>query len=97
MEISFNQTSVRDFQHNLSKYIDLAQVRPVSVTKYGKRVVLLVNPQKYQVVEKPKIKSSSTQLMQSAFVGMHKNKKEWAGKTNLQIVDQMRKAAWYGK
>lgn len=90
--------SVRDVQHNLSSYLDLAKNTPVIITKYGKETAVLVNPEKYEIKKKGTYKSMSAEdIMNDGFIGMYKNKKDWKGKSTAEIVKDLRKRAWYGK
>ena len=97
MQVELLQTNVRDFQHNMAKYLQLAQTKPLGITKHGQNLAVVVNPKEYEVVKKTKGKQRNKQLMTSEFVGMYKNRKDWQGKTSLQIADKLRTDAWYGK
>ena len=87
--------SVRELQHNLSDYLELAKATPLSVTKYGERQILLVNPEKYNLVEKEKLTEQKKSLLDMAFIGMHKNK--FRSKSSAELAKDLRAKAWQGE
>jgi hypothetical protein len=91
------EVSVRELQHNLASYLNLAKIAPLSITKYGKNEVIIVNPKDYVITKKKAIKQVKKDLMNSPFIGMHKNRKDWKGKTSVEIASKLRSDAWYGK
>ncbi|SRR3989304_6968824 len=90
------KVSIRNLQHKLSDYIELAKVKPLLVTKHGSDVVILVNPNQYKIVKSKVKKKTSKDIMVSPFIEMFKNKKEWKGKSPIKIAEELRKKAWYG-
>lgn len=89
--------SVRDLQHNLSDYLKLVKDIPLEITKYGEKAAILVNPETYTITAKKQTGGQTAKdIMQSPFIGMHKDKKAWQGKTSVEITDELRTKAWYG-
>ena len=70
------KVSVRELQHKLSNYLELAKVKPLLVTKHGKDEVILVNPKQYKIVKTKTKKKTVKDIMVSPFIGMYKNKRE---------------------
>jgi len=95
MNTPIQKVPVRDFQHNLSSYLQLARSKPLIVTKYGKDEVIVMNP-KQAVNQGSNTQSIDMQAIED-FIGMHKNRKDWQGKTTQEIADELRHNAWYGK
>jgi len=91
------KVSVRELQHKLSNYLELAKVKPLLVTKHGKDEVILVNPKQYKIVKTKTKKKTVKDIMVSPFIGMYKNKREWKGKSSVEIANELRKKAWYGQ
>jgi hypothetical protein len=92
------QINVRDFQHNLSMYMGMAELAPLSITKNGIEKAVLVNPKKYSIKKKSKKPTAGPEsIMGSAFIGMYKNRKDWKNKSNAKISKELREKAWYGK
>ncbi|MBD3366383.1 hypothetical protein GF360_03550 [candidate division WWE3 bacterium] len=90
--------SVREVQHNLAKYLDIAQNSPITITKYGKEAALLVNPQKYEIRQKRGKRNINIEaIMNSEFIGMYENREDWQDKTTPEIAEKLRRDAWYGK
>ena len=89
------ETNMRDFQHKLSFYIELAKTFPITVTKHGKAVATLVNLDTHTFKKKSTQKTED--LTKSEFVGMHKNKKGWKNKSTAKIASELRNSAWYGR
>ena len=91
------KVSIRELQHNFSNYLEIAKIKPLLVTKHGRDEIVLVNPNQYKIVKNKTIKKTSEDIMASPFIGVHKNKKEWKGKTSVEIANELRRQAWYGK
>ena len=91
------KVTVRELQHKLSDYLEIAKVKPILVTKNGKNAAIVVNPNNFKIVEMKEKKKSLDDIMSLPFIGMHKNKKEWKGKSTNQITAELRRKAWYGK
>jgi len=91
------KVSVRELQHNLASYLELAKVAPISITKHGKDEVIMINPEKYKVTKKVSAKKGKVDIMSLPFVGMHKNRKDWKGKSTVEIAEDLRHRATYGK
>ena len=91
------KVSVRELQHKLSNYLELAKVKPLLVTKHGKDEVILVNPKQYKIVKTKTKKKTVKDILASPFIGMYKNKREWKGKSSVEIANELRKKAWYGQ
>ena len=89
--------SVRQLQHNLSDYLELAKIGPLTITKYGKEEVVMVNPKKFKITKMVSDKKPKEDIMASTFIGMYKNKKEWRGKSSIDIAENLKNRAWYGK
>lgn len=97
MSNSTRKVSVRELQHNLSSFLELVKSKPLTVTRYGKEEVVLVNPRQYKITRKKTKKGLKKDIMSSAFIGMNREKKSWKGKTSSQIAGELRKRAWYGQ
>jgi len=89
------KVSVRQLQHNLSDFLELAKSTPLLITKYGKQEVLLVNPDQVKITKTAR--RTSKDILSSPFIGMNKNKRSWKGKSSAEIAEQLRKRAWYGQ
>ena len=89
--------SVRELQHNLSEYFELAKIAPISVTKHGKGEVVMLNLNKYKVIKKKSSKKDKRGIMSLGFFGMYKNRKDWKGKSTTEIAEDLRHRATYGK
>ncbi|PIR43934.1 hypothetical protein COV24_00010 [candidate division WWE3 bacterium CG10_big_fil_rev_8_21_14_0_10_32_10] len=86
--------NIRKIQHNFSRYVDIAKLEPLIITRYGKKEVIMLSAENYSAVKKiPKTKN----IMESKFIGMYKNKKSWAKKSTKEIANSLRKKAWYGE
>lgn len=94
---NLRNVSVRELQHNLSDYLKLAKTTPLLITKYGRKEIVLINPETYRITKKKAMKKPSRDIMDSLFIGLNKNKKAWRGKTSGQIAQKLRKKAWYGR
>ena len=98
MEKRKKTVSVRDIQHNLSSYLDLAKNTPVIITKYGKETAVLVNPEKYEIKRKETYKAIRVKdIMNDEFIGIHKDRGDWKVKSSAEIANDLREKAWYGK
>jgi len=91
------EISVRDLQHNLSMYLEMAKLYPISITKNGKNKAVLIDPYFYEYKKKRAQKKSNDNLMDSEFVGMYENRKDWKNRSSLEISEDLRKKSWYGK
>ena len=94
---NIEKISVRDLQHKLSSYLEVAKIKPLLVTKHGKDEVVLVNPKQYKIVKTKTKKKTTKDIMASPFIGMYKNKREWKGKPSVEIAEELRKKVGYGK
>ena len=91
------KVSVRELQHNLADYLEIAKVQPLLITKYGREEILLINSDQYKI-SKTKVKKKKVgNIMTSQFIGMHRDKVDWRSKTAAEIVRELRKEAWYGR
>ena len=52
MKYSSLVINMRQFQHSLADYIDLAQSNPLTITKYGKIKAMLINPNQFKLIRK---------------------------------------------
>lgn len=91
---SIKQVSVRELQHNLADYLELAQEIPLSITKYGKDKVLIINPDDYDL-EPKKNNLKKVDLLDSPFIGM--KSKEYKNKSSIKIAEELRNKAWQGE
>jgi len=91
------KVSVRELQHKLSDYLELAKVKPLLVTKNGKDTAIIANPDKYKIVKTRPKKRSLDNIMSHPFIGLHKNRKDWKNKSAAKIAEELRNKAWYGK
>jgi len=88
---------VRELQHHLSDYLEIAKVQPLLITRYGREEIILINSDQYNI-SKIKVKKKNVgNLMTSQFIGMHSNKKQWRSKTSVEIANELRREAWYGR
>ena len=90
------EISVRDLQHNLSMYLEMAKLYPISITKNGKNKAILIDPYFYEYKKKRRQTKSKNNLMEAEFIGMYENRKGWKNKSAFEISEELRKA-WYGK
>jgi prevent-host-death family protein len=81
---------MRDFTHNTSYYVDMAQTQPVMITKHGVEVAALVPPSVVKKTPKPKTKS----LADLAFFKDFVEPEEWKGQSSADIADELRRRAW---
>lgn len=89
--------NIRDFQHNLSMYLDLVKLKPLVVTRKGVTEAVFIDPSRYEFKEKTTKDGQEKQgIMKSAFIGMYKNRKDWKAKSNSEISNNLRRRAWYG-
>lgn len=93
-ESKIKKVTVRNLQHNLAMYLELAKTTPLVVTKHRKDTILMVNPVSYYYAKKT---SKIYKAKGSKFIGMHKDRKDWQGLSNNEVVDRLRSDAWYGK
>ena len=91
------KVSVRELQHKLSNYLDLAKIKPLLVTKYGGGEIVLINPKRYKIVKSKINKKTIKDLLLSPFIGMHKHRQDWKNKSSVEIANELRKKAWYGE
>lgn len=91
------KVSVRELQHKLAEYLEIAKVKPLLVTKHGKDSVILANPKNYKIVKTNEKKNNLENIMSHPFIGMHKNRKDWKNKSTAKIAEELRYKAWYGK
>lgn len=94
---NLRKVSVRELQHNLASYLELAKVTPISVTKHGKDEVIMINPKKFKITKAVSDKKSKKDIRSYGFFGMYKNRKDWRGKSTVEIAKALRKRAWYGE
>jgi len=90
------KVSTREFQHNLSDYLEIAKNMPVLITRYGKEEAVLINPKHYKIAKLKSKKTNLQNIMSSPFIGLHKNKKDWQKKSSVQIANELKIKAWYG-
>lgn len=94
--MNIRKVSIRELQHNLSDYLEIAKNKPILVTRYGKEEAVLVNPKHYKIAKiKPENKNMQD-IMSSPFIGFHRNKKNWKNKSSVQLTNKLRTKAWYG-
>lgn len=93
----FDKVSVRELQHKLNSYLEIAKIKPLLITKYGRDEVVMLNPKQYKVVKNKVKKKNPVNIMSSTFIGMHKNRKDWENKSSVKIAQELREKAWYGK
>ncbi|KKU31180.1 MAG: hypothetical protein UX44_C0007G0004 [candidate division WWE3 bacterium GW2011_GWA1_46_21] len=93
-DTKIKKVAMRDLQHNLTMYVEMAKVAPVVVTKHGKEAVLMINPVKYHYMEK---KNKPYRTKDAKFIGMYKDRKDWEGLSNSDVANKLRGASWYGK
>lgn len=100
MDVKQNKINIREFQHNVTTYLELAKTVPITITKYGVDEAVIVNTDFFKLIKKNKTKEKGQKmvnLMNLEFVGLHKNRKDWKDKTSMQIAKKLRKEAWHGK
>ncbi len=91
---SAKKVNIRELQHNLANYLELAKTTPLIITKHGKEEVMIFNPVKYDVKEKV---SPTAKLKDSNFIGMYKDRKEWQGIPDHTIATKLRSDSWDGE
>lgn len=92
MELEPKKVGIRDFQHNFASHYAVAKKRPLVITKYGKDQLVVADPDIYELKERKKPNNTITRDLE--FFGMHKNRKDWKGKSTAQILAKLRRAAW---
>ena len=88
------KVTVRDLQHNLATYLEMAKAGPIVVTKHGKEAVLMINPVKYHYTEKA---NKPYNVKGTKFIGMYKDRKDWEGLSNSEVANNLRNDSWYSK
>jgi hypothetical protein len=91
------KVSVRELQHNLASYLELAKISPISITKHGKDEVVMINPKKFKITKAVSDKKPKKDIRSLGFFGMYKNRKGWKGKSAVEIAEDLRYRATYGK
>ena len=89
--------SVRELQHNLAIYFELAKISPISITKHGKDEIIMINPKNFHLTKKAAPKKQKKDIMSLGFFGMYKNRQDWKGKSGVEIAEDLRYRATYGK
>ena len=88
----------REFQHNVSFYLQLAQTQPIEITKHGQSTALLIHPeQEYKPKKTAKKTKPKIDILNSPVRGMYKDREDWKGKSTIQIARELREKAWYGR
>lgn len=78
-------------------YLDLVKLKPLVITRNGVEEAVFIDPASYEYKKKSKKSVRKSQdMMDSAFIGMHKNRKGWKTKTNAAIAGKLRGNAWSG-
>ncbi len=92
-----DKVSVRELQHKLTNYLEIAKIKPLLVTKHGRDEVVMLNPKQYKLVKNKAKKNNLVNIMSSPFIGMYKERKAWKNKSSVKIAQELREKAWYGK
>lgn len=88
------RVTVRNLQHNLATYLEMAKIAPIVVTRRGKDEVLIVNPVEYSCVKNA---NKPRRVRDTKFIGMYKDRKDWEGLSNSEVAGNLRSDSWYGK
>ncbi len=92
------KVNIRELQHNFAMYLEKAKDVPITVTKYGRDIAVIANPQKYEMKEKKKSKAELIKAIEESGVfGMHKDREDWKGRSSTEIARELRRKAWYGE
>lgn len=91
------KVSVRDLQHNLAAYLDMASQSPIEVTKNGTPKAVILDLENFTYKKRSlKTKPKTKNILNSKFIGMHKERPDWKEKSNSEATEELRKKAWYG-
>ena len=91
------KVSTRELQHNLSNYLEIARHKPIIITKYGREKAIMVNPDEFKIIKLKSKKKKAKNIMSSPFIGFYKNRKDWQNKSSVEIGNEIRVKAWYGR
>ena len=91
---NIKKITVRNLQHNLATYLEMAKATPIIVTKHRKDAILMVNPIKYDYLEQ---KTRGYRVKDTDFIGMYKDRKDWKRLSNSEVANKLRDDSWYGK